>query len=40
MQLGEDGVPEDSSFRCPRCGGIVSKSRQVAHLQMWCQPPH
>jgi len=39
MQLGEDGVPDDASFICPRCGGIFSKLRQMAHMQMWCQPP-
>lgn len=38
MNLAEPGTMDDSSFVCQRCGGIVSKSRQAAHQQLWCQP--
>ena len=37
MNLAEAGVTDESNFVCNQCGGIVSKSRQAAHQQFWCQ---
>lgn len=37
MNLAEAGVTDESNFVCSQCGGIVSKSRQAAHKQFWCQ---
>eukprot|EP00877_Chromochloris_zofingiensis_P014311 jgi/Chrzof1/9133/Cz03g37050.t1 len=44
METGREGITEcamedGSSFQCPTCGGVVSKSRQQQHYQHWCQPP-
>ncbi|KAL0028956.1 hypothetical protein WJX77_008274 [Trebouxia sp. C0004] len=37
MNLADAGVTDESNFVCNQCGGIVSKSRQAAHQQFWCQ---
>lgn len=37
MNLEETGIPHESNFVCNQCGGIVSRSRQAAHQQFWCQ---
>ena len=37
MRLAEPGVVDESSVVCQWCGGIVSRSREAAHQQFWCQ---
>ena len=37
MRLAEPGVADESSVVCKWGGGIVSRSREAAHQQFWCQ---
>ena len=41
QESGREGITDaalsdGSSYVCPRCGGVVSRSREQSHNEHWC----